>query len=80
MQSSKHKTKGNEMTDKQLADLESRIEAAYRIEQIERMKDALRAVEQASTQRYRTSSVWGVAQPAGKSSPAVGTWPESMQP
>lgn len=52
--------KGREMTNEQLVALEARIEAEYRAEQIERMKDAIRAVEQASTQRYRTSSVWGV--------------------
>ena len=48
------------MTNEQLVALEARIEAEYRAEQVEKMKEALRAVEEASKLRYRTSNVWNV--------------------
>lgn len=48
------------MTTEQLKALEDRIEADFRAEQVEKMKEALRAVEEASKLRYRTSNVWNV--------------------
>ena len=52
-----------EMTDKQLVALEARAEAEHRAEQARRIQDAMKAVDEVSTQRYRTSSVWGVVPP-----------------
>lgn len=48
------------MTAKQLAALEARIEAEYRAEQARRMQQAMKAVDEVSKQRIRTSMTYGV--------------------
>ena len=47
------------MTDKQLAELEQRAEAAYRAEQIRRMEQAMKAVNEVSRQHNRTGMTYG---------------------
>ena len=58
------------MTTEQLKALEDRIEADFRAEQVEKMKEALKAVEEASKLRYRTSNVWNVVPARSRASPA----------
>lgn len=48
------------MTDKQLAELEQRAEAAYRAEQIRRMEQAMKAVNEVSRQHNRTGMTYGI--------------------
>ena len=48
------------MTDKQLAALEAMIEAEHRAEQARRMEQAMKAVNEVSKQRIRTSMTYGI--------------------
>jgi hypothetical protein len=53
-------TQGNEMTDKQLAEMEAKAEREYRAEQAARMAQAMKAVNEVSKQHNRTAMTFGV--------------------